>query len=223
MNTKQKLLALGIMSLSTIALAQAEPPELTRLRATYVQKTSEAVRPIQQQYLRDLDRLGNALMSRRDLEGALAVRKEKETLGGSQTSSPTPGTSCQFLAEMHEKNVKVGYGEFTTEDAVKVNGVNYMKALFAHAPSRVQYSLRGKGYSVLRGKAGLRDGSSSDSVEFIIIGDDKVLWRESLAGNKRTLEYSVPILGIQEIELQISDMGDKTADWSAWLDPQVCK
>jgi hypothetical protein len=220
-----KLIVFALLAWTLLAggNAIAEPQELTNLRRIYDQKQTEAIRPIQQQYLRELTRLEDLLTSRKDLEGALAVRKERESIAGT-TPAPTPSSQpCRYLADMHEKGVKVGHGAFTSKSAEKVGGVEYFNALYAHAPSRVQYSLRGQGFTVLKGKAGIRDGSSSDSVEFVILGDDKVLWRESMIGNKRTLEFAVPISGVQEIELQVKDLGDKTADWSAWLDPQVCK
>ena len=199
------------------------PKELEAMRKRYAQRRSDALRPLTEQYMRELEQLEKILTARRDLEAALMTRREREAMEKAVKAGFVEQPNCTYLAKIKEQRSRVGYGTLDASSPVTVGGDDFTKAIFAHAPSSIGYDLDGTTYRTLRGKAGIRDGSSSESVEFVILGDDTVLWREGAAGKRKPLEYEVSVAGVRRLELRVDDFGDPTADWSAWLDPQLCE
>jgi hypothetical protein len=68
---------------ASLALAQdpKSPAELTKLREDYVRRQEAALQPVKAWYRQELLRMEQAAMQRRDLEGAFAIKQERDALG----------------------------------------------------------------------------------------------------------------------------------------------
>jgi len=97
---------------------------------------------------------------------------------------------------------------------------------FAHAGSRLVFDIKGKGYTALRGSAGLEDGFDG-SVQFKILGDGKELWQSEpivmVRGRAEIARYALNIDGISELVLVVDDLGSATNDHSIWIEPELGK
>lgn len=67
----------------------AEPSELTAVRASYQKQIQSATEPINARYLEFLENLKKTLGGAGDLEGAVAVQKEIDTIAALQVALPT--------------------------------------------------------------------------------------------------------------------------------------
>jgi hypothetical protein len=83
-STQRRYVALAGIVISLAATAQEkpvkEPEELKRLRQQYQQRREAALKPITAGYQQQLELLVKSLTQRNDLDGAIAVRKELESL-----------------------------------------------------------------------------------------------------------------------------------------------
>lgn len=67
----------------------AEPVELTTIRSSYQKQIQTATAPINARYLEYLENLKKQLGGKGDVEGALAVQREIESIAGFETAKPT--------------------------------------------------------------------------------------------------------------------------------------
>ena len=74
-------------------LGSTEPDKLTQLRASWQHARQKATDPIDQKYRQELERMMAALTKAGDLNGAIAVRTELETLIPSKATPPPPVAS----------------------------------------------------------------------------------------------------------------------------------
>jgi len=85
-----------ILILLTCMLVQisigAEPAELLSVRANYQKQIRAANAPINARYLEYLENLKKQLGGKGDVEGALAVQKEIESISGLQSAQPSAGS-----------------------------------------------------------------------------------------------------------------------------------
>jgi hypothetical protein len=81
----KSLAALALCVTESLAQAPAsrEPDELVRLRNAYNQKRADVLKPIEAGYRQQLEMLVRSLTSRNQLDAAILVRKELETLTSS--------------------------------------------------------------------------------------------------------------------------------------------
>jgi hypothetical protein len=112
---------------------------------------------------------------------------------------------------------------------VKVKDMAYHKALYMHPVNgefaRTCYAL-GKKAKSLQGKVALNDTllkGKECAVSFMILGDDKVLWKsEPFTKTGILQEFSIDVSGVDVLELRVVP-----AEWTAWgsdavwLDPSV--
>jgi hypothetical protein len=70
----------------------AEPQELTSVRANYRKQIQAANAPINARYLEYLENLKKQLGGKGDVEGALAVQKEIDSIDGLQAAQPSAGS-----------------------------------------------------------------------------------------------------------------------------------
>lgn len=85
MNRPQLLLL--IFPLIVVHAAAADPPELTSVRAAYLKQIESATAPIREKYLAYLESLKKELGAKGDLEGALAVQLELDSISGSSKAA----------------------------------------------------------------------------------------------------------------------------------------
>jgi len=145
------------------------------------------------------------------------------------------GRGPDYLANWPEVEVSVGHGslgkkgELGYGDAkVLVNGFPSPNAVSMHPPangmSRVQY-YPGKSYSTFKGTAAINDtGGSETGLLFKVVGDGKVLWESRPLKNKNeTQDCTVPIAGVERLELQVECKGGHGGAHSVWLEPHLLK
>ena len=73
-------------------------------------------------------------------------------------------------------------------------------------------------------KVGVDDGTTGEgSVEFFVIGDDRILWRSGvLHGNDEPVKVAVKLTGVKLLWLHVSDAGDGTGhDHADWVDASI--
>jgi len=97
----------------------------------------------------------------------------------------------------------------------------YAKGLGTHSISELWLQLDGK-VQTIKGLVGLDDAQNgSGSVEFAIVGDDKVLFRSGVLGSGEDAKpFAVNLDGVKRLLLYVSDGGDGNGnDHADWLDP----
>lgn len=91
----------------------------------------------------------------------------------------------------------------------------YPKGIFAHAPSRIVFSLGGK-WKTFKSSYGLVKDHQG-SVQFVVKGDGRELWRSKTIKDFGAHIVRVDVSGIKTLELVTEDAGDGNRnDWSAW-------
>jgi len=149
---------------------------------------------------------------------------------------PTPTPTPTYLAELTPTSARVGFGsfsvgeyEFTSTstgddvqagDPIKAHGITYAHGIYAHAPSRITYSLKGR-YSTLETALVMIERiSCGDGVIFKIVLDDVELYqspRQFATSGPVTIQVSVR--DGDELEL-ITEAGiNDDCDWAIWGNP----
>ena len=109
---------------------------------------------------------------------------------------------------------------------LSIAGKVYQKGIGTHAVSDLEYDLHGM-FLTLVAQVGIDDGNEAEkgSVEFVVHGDGKELWRSGVvkkADNAKPL--SVRIAGVRQLLLRVTDGGDGIDyDHADWLDVKVMK
>jgi hypothetical protein len=224
-------------------IVQAQLAHFTRIQQADKTRSKNLI-PIARQYLSQLDVLKKQLTSRDNNDDAQLVENEMKSVEAAlaqvpaeQPASspviPTYNLEWQYLCEIKETDVKVGWGDFLKGEELlnskeeKMEGRVIQHGMFAHAPSIIKYNLRPYGVQRLRGSVGLTD---SGSVRFTIkTAAGKVLWqsplatRESLKKDPDSFSFDI---GNMERNANISLIADdggngNSNDHSVWIDVQI--
>ncbi len=133
-----------------------------------------------------------------------------------------------YLHEMDLSKMETGWGEVRANLSVDSNrltvaGKEYEKGVGTHAISKMMIDLGGRG-SKFSALVGVDDESGEQaSVEFFVLGDQKILWSSGLmkhGDSARTVEVSLE--GIQKLALYVSDGGDYNYyDHTDWLNAYI--
>ncbi len=134
------------------------------------------------------------------------------------------------LAELDLGGVQQGWGAPTANAAVsgqplRVGGQHFDSGIGTHAPSLWKLPLTGKATD-FRAKVGVQeylDNPGVGSVEFIVRGDNVVLWRSGvMRGKDPAKEAHVSLVGVRELKLEVTDAGDgNSSDHADWLDAMI--
>ncbi|MCX7974668.1 MAG: NPCBM/NEW2 domain-containing protein [Candidatus Aminicenantes bacterium] len=129
-----------------------------------------------------------------------------------------------FLDTLRPKKMTSGWGRVRINRAVsgaelKISNRSYPRGLGTHAPSEIILPIY-KLFRWLEGEVGV-DGASPrqrGSVEFIIYGDGRMLWRSGLMkAGQPSKSFRIAINQIQELYFEVTDGGDGSegdhADW----------
>ncbi len=126
------------------------------------------------------------------------------------------------LADTRASEAKVGWARVTYNRVpaatvlLESGGKIYEHGIYAHAPARHVYKLGGE-WGTLEGFCGVASGHRG-TVEFVVRGNGKELWRSGKAD--KTRKISVDVKDVDELELIVEDAGDGTSgDWGLWLEP----
>ena len=125
--------AFVLFSATAASRAQApnskEPDDLDRLRKDYLQRRTEALRPVTTRYQADLENLLRKLTQKSDLEGALFVRKEMETTrenflqeAAGDLKKALLATKWSWAGKAGEKGVPMTFNEDGTVSHIGMHG-----------------------------------------------------------------------------------------------------
>src|SRR2546428_11899077 len=102
---------------------------------------------------------------------------------------------------------------------ISIGGKQFTRGVGTHAESKLRVDL-GRKASRFFAQVGVDDDAGGQgSVEFIVIGDGKVLWRSGLlAGGEAAMPVDVNVGGVRVLALRVTDGGDGAgsdhADWA---------
>ncbi|MDB5296925.1 MAG: hypothetical protein JWO31_2908, partial [Phycisphaerales bacterium] len=137
------------------------------------------------------------------------------------------GETCR-LSDATWASARVGWNKPMADrlpgDAVllRAGGRLFARGLYAYAPSAYRYDLGGT-WTKLTAKAGIADGSDG-SVVFVVLGDDKELYRSPKLRADELADVAVDVGGVKTLELRVENAGDGNAgDRAAWLEPTVTR
>jgi hypothetical protein len=107
---------------------------------------------------------------------------------------------------------------------LKIGTETFAKGIGVHAPSQAMFKLDGKAQA-FRAKVGINtDGHAEPgSAEFVVYGDDKLLWRSGIMqGGEAAKAVEVPLAGVRKLQLELTDGGDGlNSDHGDWADPVI--
>lgn len=124
-------------------------------------------------------------------------------------------TSSVFVADLDLSNVRQGWGSpmrnrSVTDTPLSIKGRVFEKGFGTHAASTFKIRLDGRA-SRFHAICGVDDNakSSKASVVFRVLGDGKELWKSPrLSWMQAAVEASVPLRGVQTLNLVVDDAGD---------------
>lgn len=125
-----------------------------------------------------------------------------------------PGRAAQGFGSLgRDTNVQQG--------PLRIAGRSFRKGLGTHAHSELVYRIGG-GFGSFEAALGLDDSHQGGSVEFQVYGDDRLLFSSGLVrGGSAARRIRVPIAGVMELKLVVTDGGDGNhcdhANWAAAL------
>ena len=107
---------------------------------------------------------------------------------------------------------------------LKIGSQAFAHGIGVHAPSAATIKLDGKAKS-FRAQVGVNtDGHNEQgSVEFLVTGDGKTLWRSGiLRGGDAPKAVDVPLAGVRKLTLEVTDGGDgKDSDHGNWAEAVI--
>ncbi len=138
--------------------------------------------------------------------------------------TPSLVAKTVWLSSLDLKQMTTGWGDPHADreisgNPLKVDGKIFTHGVGTHAVSKMRVNVDGKAMS-FRAKVGLDDSSEGKgSIEFIVVGDGKVLWKSGLiTGQKPAKDVDVNLSGIRILELRATDGDDGSsydhADWA---------
>jgi alpha-galactosidase len=128
------------------------------------------------------------------------------------------------LEDMDLRTMSSGWGKArknlsVTEKPISIGSQKFAKGVGTHAQSEYWLALDGKVKS-FSARVGVDDAAAKPaaSIEFILIGDDKEIWRSGICKlGEAPKACQVNLAGIRSLALQVSDTGDGVnydhADW----------
>ena len=107
---------------------------------------------------------------------------------------------------------------------LKIGTETFERGIGVHAPSLAVFKLDGKAQT-FRAKVGINtDGHNEPgSAEFVVYGDNKVLWRSGvMQGGEAAKAVEVPLAGVKKLQLELTDGGDNSnSDHGNWANPTI--
>src|SRR5439155_19749793 len=106
---------------------------------------------------------------------------------------------------------------------ISIGGKQFARGVGTHAESRLRVDLGGKA-SRFFAQVGVDDSADGQgSVEFIVLGDGKVLWRSGvLLGAKAALPVDVNVSGVRVLTLRATAGGDGSgSDHADWAEARI--
>jgi len=143
-------------------------------------------------------------------------------------SRPADGVEVLYLCDLTPVRSETGHGELLAPVTMKIRDREYSRAVYAHANSRVRYSLPDR-YRFFESDIGIRAGAASGgTARFEIHVNGSPAYRSPLITRADPAPVHVglelcPVPGkATRLTLITTDAGDgKTCDWTLWGDPRA--
>ncbi len=129
-----------------------------------------------------------------------------------------------WLSTLDLKQVTTGWGSVQKDRGVdgkpmSIGGKKYERGIGTHAASKMRVDVGGNAERFIAQVGVDDDVGSRGSVTFTVRGDGRVLWQsEVLTGGKPAVPVTIPVAGVQILDLRVTDGGDGTsydhADWA---------
>jgi len=106
---------------------------------------------------------------------------------------------------------------------ISIGGKQFAHGVGTHAASNFRVQLDGKA-TRFTAKVGVDDSAGKQgSVEFIVLGDGKILWRSGLmVGGQAAMPVAVDLAGVRILGLRVTDGGDgESNDHADWADASL--
>jgi alpha-galactosidase len=110
-----------------------------------------------------------------------------------------------------------------TDTPISIGGKQFTRGAGTHAESKLRVDL-GRKASRFFAQVGVDDSAGGQgSVEFIVIGDGKLLWQSGLlTGGKAAMPVDVNLSGVRVLALRVTDGGDGAGlDHADWADARI--
>lgn len=142
-----------------------------------------------------------------------------------------------FLSDVEWTSGEVGWGEPARNQYFSSKGIRnsvclvlggqfHSKGLYAHAPSRYVYDLKGE-WLEFSSIVGMQQGASKEvGTIFVVRGDGVDLYRSEVLYGEDTEEIVIPIGGVKQLELITMSAAGKENNggcWSIWGSPLVTR
>ena len=145
-------------------------------------------------------------------------------------ASATAGTLAEnvWLSSLDLKQMTIGWSTAKIDQGVmgqplSIGGKKFSHGVGTHAASKFRVATEGKASRFLA-QVGIDDSAGTQgSVEFIVMGDGRVLWRSGvLTGGHTAVPVDVGLDGVKVLELRATDGGDGTShDHADWAEAQI--
>lgn len=132
------------------------------------------------------------------------------------------------LSSLDLKLMTCGWSEPKVNQAVgggplSIAGKKFTSGIGTHANSKLRVDLGGKAKRFMA-QVGVNDSASAQgSVEFIVLGDNKELWRSGvMQAGQPAKSVDVNLSGVNILTLRATDSGDgESNDHADWIEPQI--
>jgi alpha-galactosidase len=132
------------------------------------------------------------------------------------------------VSSLDLKQMTVGWSDAKTDlgvagKPISIGGKQFTHGAGTHAASNFRVDLKGKA-TRFTAEVGVDDSAGNQgSVEFIVMGDGKVLWQSGvLAGGRAAVPVDVDLAGVTILGLRVTDGGDGTGnDHADWADAKI--
>jgi alpha-galactosidase len=133
-----------------------------------------------------------------------------------------------WLSSLDLKQMTTGWGVAQADRGVAgqplgIGGKKFARGVGTHATSKLRVELSGKADRFLA-QVGVDDGAGTQSsVEFIVLGDGRVLWKSGvMRGGTPATPVEVDLGGVRTLELRATDGGDGAShDHADWADARI--
>ncbi|MDH2335951.1 NPCBM/NEW2 domain-containing protein [Clostridium perfringens] len=163
-----------------------------------------------------------------EYEVVYKVTDEKETK--EKTLKVEVVSAYDYLSDEEWESVETQWGTPRRNTNIKgrVNGEvkTFEKGIGIHANGKVVYDLEGKDYDRFEALLGVDqtiEANNNSSISFKVIADGKTLeTTKVLRYNDNMVEISIPVNGVNKLEIQVSDSGNgNTSDHGIIVNPKL--
>ena len=128
------------------------------------------------------------------------------------------------LSQMKQEVLRPKAKRSFSGEIMSIGGVKFPRGIGSHAKSSLTLDVRGKALRLIA-SVGVDEGKKTNpgSVEFLVIGDGKTLWKSGvMKGGEPAKRAEVDLAGVKSLELRATDGGDGVdSDHADWADARI--